>query len=152
MFQGPRKEVQKSASVGVITCGKKHVTLPQRRDSVQESLLSFTPKTQISESTAKENRDDMANDDVTTKPSRKTNLTLDLSLTKPQHDQSRHSPEIRQKKLQQAKEEFLNSTPTTTSAHTDTEVLSFPSRNRLSQISVGSESSCDFPCAGEFYN
>lgn len=110
------------------------------------------PNTQISETIEKENKDELSSEEATTKASRKANLTLDLSLTKPQHDQSRHSPEVRQKKLQQAKEDFLNSTPTTTSAHTDTEVLSFPSRNRLSQISVGSESSCDFPCAGEFLN
>lgn len=149
-MQGPRKEVQKSASVGVITSGKIQVTLTQRRESVQENLLIFSSNNTCSRASAEGNRKtEKPNAELSKKILKKSNLTLDLSLTKSDLERNRHSPEIRQKKLQQAKEEFLNSTPTT-SAHTDTE-LTFPTRNRLSQMSVESESSCDIPCAGELF-
>lgn len=127
----------------MLTSGKKQVTLIQRRDSVQENLLRFSSNTVCSGI----EREKAEQNSSLTKTQRKANLTLDLSLTQPQIDLSRHSPEVRQKKLQQVKEEFLNSTPNTASMHTDTE-LTFPARNRLSQISVESESSCDIACSG----
>lgn len=127
------------------------MTVPQRRDSVQDNLLSFTRNKPICEQTMNANStEETFTQDSLTKSTRKANLTLDLTLTQTL-DHNRHSPEIRQKKLQQAKEEFLNSpTPTATSAPTDAEVLSFPSRNRLSQMSVDSGSSCDMASAGKF--
>lgn len=62
---------------------------------------------------------------------------------------SSHSPEIRQKKIQQAKEEFLRSNPVPLRRSSPTQQIQFPARNRLSQISVESESGSSISvCAG----
>lgn len=61
----------------------------------------------------------------------------------------RLSPEIRQKKLQQAKEEFLLSTPVSAHSGLNDNVLTFPTRNRLSQISMESGSSYDNSLPGK---
>ncbi|XP_008198722.1 uncharacterized protein LOC659628 [Tribolium castaneum] len=58
----------------------------------------------------------------------------------------RLSAELRLQKLQKAKEEFLNSGPTSAPPQVSEEAIKFPARNRLSQISVDSESSYDSAC------
>lgn len=76
-------------------------------------------------------------------------LTLDINRTNSDAT-SKHSPEVRQKKLQQAKEDFLKSSPMSAPPEIDVEKLSFPARNRLSQISFDSESSYDTGLPGKF--
>ncbi|XP_044262996.1 uncharacterized protein LOC123010292 isoform X2 [Tribolium madens] len=60
-------------------------------------------------------------------------------------DAKRLSTELRLQKLQKAKEEFLNAGPASTPSQSE-EPIKFPTRNRLSQISVDSESSYESAC------
>ncbi|CAH0559089.1 unnamed protein product [Brassicogethes aeneus] len=131
---GGRREVQKSASVGFI--GNKQVTMHLRRDSEEKNLLQRSTSS-ITSSLVSEKSPE--------KPSTKMrkNLTLNLNIDR-EDNISRHSPEIRLKKLQKAKEEFLKTTPNSAPTQiSNEEFLKYPIRNRLSQISVDSESSYD---------
>ncbi|XP_049821323.1 uncharacterized protein LOC109601364 isoform X2 [Aethina tumida] len=133
---GGRREVQKSASVGYINTSKQ-ITVPVRKTSMLSNMFYRpTPNS--------------PKEDVKLKPSKtdiRKSLTLNLDLAN-EPINSQQSPELRSrsKMIQKAKEEFLNS-PVSAPAR-DSEALKFPTRNRLSQISVDSESSCDTPCAG----
>ncbi|XP_018566283.1 uncharacterized protein LOC108907199 [Anoplophora glabripennis] len=138
---GERREVQKSASVSYLSSGTKQVTVPLRRESVQENLLCNPSTTCTSGITEEETPGQPPR-----RPDRKT-LTLDITPNLPDIS-NRHSPEIRLKKLQKAKEEFLRSTPVSAPAHINEEIIKFPTRNRLSQISVDSESSYDSTLPG----
>lgn len=144
---GGRYEVQKSASVGIMHCCKKQFTKPRREsdaDSVAESIASVAEvskscsATNISMQTKNHVNETI---DASTHSERKS-LSLKLSITR--------SPLAclpkRTQRLQKAKEEFLNSgsiSAPVTSKLPEGKGLQFPSRNRLSQISVDSESSCD---------
>lgn len=135
---GGRHEVQKSASVSIMHCCKKQVTKPFKESdasSISEASIKIVKSCSardISIETKKQ-----ANEE----PNKKSS-SLKLSINR--------SPlaylSNRTQKLQRAKEEFLNSgsisAPVATKK-TEVEVLKFPSRNRLSQISVDSESSFD---------
>lgn len=80
----------------------------------------------------------------------KKSLTLNISKT-PSDITNTHSPEVRQKKLQQAKEEFFKSSPLSAPPAMEYNELNFPTRNRLSQISFESESSYDVVLPGKYY-
>lgn len=130
---GERREVQKSASVGIMNCCKKQFTKPRRisdAGNVTEEVTKSCSATNISHP---------CNEDVSRD---KKNVALKLSINK----SPLASLPNRTQKLQQAKEEFLNSgciSAPITSKRSNEGCLQFPTRNRLSQISVDSESSCD---------
>uniref|UniRef100_A0AAR5PNW9 Uncharacterized protein n=1 Tax=Dendroctonus ponderosae TaxID=77166 RepID=A0AAR5PNW9_DENPD len=116
-----RHPVQKSSSASTISASAKQVTVPERKTSLALPSNSFKP-------------------DKFDPP--KPNLLLDISLANSRGEQSSFSPEIRMRKLQKAKEEFMK-TPISAPSYLSEDVLQFPHRNRLSQISVDSESSMD---------
>ncbi|KAJ8910480.1 hypothetical protein NQ315_002733 [Exocentrus adspersus] len=143
---GGRREVQKSASVSYISSESKQVTVPVRRESVQENLLSSLCEANAINETGQEKIEDSPQ--YHKNPLRKL-LTLNISPNN-NTDTSKHSPEVRFKKLQKAKEEFLKSTPMSAPPQltTNEDIVKFPTRNRLSQISVDSESSFDSSLPG----
>ncbi|CAG9772509.1 unnamed protein product [Ceutorhynchus assimilis] len=110
-----RKLVQKSSSVGFLSSAKQ-VTVPGRKASLNVSTLPSNIKEEHKK------------------------LRVDISLANDCLEERGSSSEIRMRKIQQAKEEFLKAP---LSAPTYIEALQFHPRNRLSQISVGSESSTD---------
>ncbi|XP_060526814.1 uncharacterized protein LOC132702286 isoform X2 [Cylas formicarius] len=115
---GERKEVQKSVSASVLPT--EPTVVPPRKTSLNSCVLP-APKP----------------------------LTLDIALANQLKDDiTGFSPEVRMRKIQRAKEEFLRSGPVSAPSEIAEESLQFPERNRLSQISVGSGSSCDNCYAG----
>ncbi|XP_050303352.1 uncharacterized protein LOC126741081 [Anthonomus grandis grandis] len=77
-------------------------------------------------------------------------LTLDINLankTVPPESERKDSPEVRMRKIQRAKMEFLNA-PVSAPSYISEECLQFPQRNRLSQVSVDSEGSSIGTCPG----
>lgn len=134
---GVRKEVQKSASVGILHPGNKQVTVikePERQ--VQKGLSKSSSESVI---TSNENK-------PMEKEKKKEELKLSIYKPDDSASPSKPSPQLRSRKLQKAKEDFLNSgcsSAPVTSQTKDDSSIKFPTRNRLSQISVGSESSCD---------
>ncbi|KAJ8945673.1 hypothetical protein NQ318_012391, partial [Aromia moschata] len=127
---GEGREVQKCASIGYLHSAAKHVTLPVRRESSPSAGTTSKPGA----------------DRKATESERKP-LTLHISSSCP--TSSRHSPEARLQKIQKAKEEFLRAAPKSAPVQlTSEEVLKFPARSRLSQISVDSESSYDSSLPG----
>lgn len=139
---GERREVQKSASVGIMHCCKKQVTKPRRESDAGSVSESTTSTIEVSKSSSATNIPMKTTSPIDEEAEKRKSLSLKLSISK--------SPLAclpkRSQKLQQAKEEFLNSgsvsAPITTKV-TKEGGLQFPTRNRLSQISVDSESSCD---------
>lgn len=139
---GERREVQKSASVGIMHCCKKQFTKPRRESDAGSISESTTSTNEVSKSSSATNIAMKTISPVDEDAEKRKSLFLKLSINK--------SPFAclpkRSQKLQQAKEEFLNSgsisAPVTTKV-TKPGGLQFPTRNRLSQISVDSESSCD---------
>lgn len=149
-----RREVQKSASLGFLSSGKKQLTVHKFKATDSESCG-------ISKSSSVDIITALNFPKVTTTPAENINLgnerMLKLSLpTKTVRSESPlTTPEVRAKKIQKAKEDFLNSPiPGPSSAPAElvakeVEFLKYPARNRLSQISVGSDTSCDSsPCEG----
>lgn len=144
-----RREVQKSASLGLLTSGKKQLTIHKSKSASDDPYgilkSSLSNLTQIVNAKQLETKIE----DVT--PA----LKLTLSINEKQNKVTLTSPDERAKKIQKAKEEFLNAPiPGPSSAPPDllageTEFLKYPTRNRLSQISCGSDTSCDSsPCEG----
>lgn len=136
-----RREVQKSASLGLLTSGKKQLTIHKSKSDssdpcgiLKSCSLAVIPK---------EAKDGSTENNKEAKPILRLTLPLKDVL-----NESMPSPEERAKKLQKAKEEFLNSSATgSTSAppylQSNDDFLKYPVRNRLSQISCGSDTSCD---------
>lgn len=151
---GGRHEVQKSASMGIMHCCKKQVTKPRREsDASNVSATCTSNNMPISKScsardisTEKGNQSSGQTTEVDAHKERKGSF-LKLAINK--------TPlaclPSRTQKIQKAKEEFLNSgcvSAPITKNKSEEEHLKFPSRNRLSQISVDSESSCDSSAFG----
>ncbi|XP_076260616.1 uncharacterized protein LOC143196635 isoform X6 [Rhynchophorus ferrugineus] len=122
---GGRNEVEKSSSTTVLTNAGKQVTIPARKTSLNAVTSSGHNSSTLEDITAL-----------------KKSLTLDISLANQNPRPTSFSAETRMRKIQQAKEEFLR-TPVSAPSFISEEALQYPSRNRLSQVSVESESSCE---------
>ncbi|XP_066252103.1 myosin-11 isoform X2 [Euwallacea similis] len=107
-----RNQVQKSSSATLIS---KHAAIRQRKIS-----LDMRDPSQSSET--------------------RSSLTLDISLAQKKEGKEvvSISPEVRMRRLQKAKEEFLK-TPVSAPCPLSEDGLQYPQRNRLSQISVESD-------------
>lgn len=146
-----RREVQKSASVGILHSQKTQACTSSANSSnikmadSDENTKHITKSSSIEFIPSKETKlsAEKPNNELTEKKTPPLRLSI-RDRTVMSFFSSR-SPDIRSRKLQKAKEEFLKSgcasAPVTSQGRDD--VLKFPARNRLSQISVGSESSCD---------
>lgn len=139
---GGRNEVQKSASVGIMHCCMKQVTKPSK--DIANTFDNNVSNIGIAKScSARDISVVQVTETIETDIHReRKSASLKLSINK--------SPLAclpnRTQKLQKAKEDFLNSGSISAPIPTrkcQEEGLKFPSRNRLSQISVESESSFD---------
>lgn len=152
-----KKQVQKSASVGVMNGTRKQITIPQCLEKHTNETCSRDPK-----SSPKSIRGILKSSSVdclkrkpplsVTSSLTQQSITPDLANTsKPsmlstcEEEITKHMQE-RAYKLQKAKEQFFQSTinpvPSTSTDRQPTEETKII-RNRLSQVSFGSESSCD---------
>lgn len=149
-----KKKVQKSASVGVMSAVKKQVTVPQISDKNNSSITNETSSPRAIRGILKSSSVDSfkKSTDILTKPHSsnndcQSNILENIKIQEENQKQIPVNIQDRAYKLQKAKEEFLqvnnnsNDIPST-SKQKDTNVA-FPTKNRLSQISFGSESSCD---------
>ncbi|RZC42079.1 hypothetical protein BDFB_008551 [Asbolus verrucosus] len=146
---GERREIQKAASVGYL---HKQVIVPVKsnasennRNILKSSSVSALAVKHIEVETKKQTFSQCSNETKTA-----LNITIDKNS---ENLELHHSPEIRLQKLQKAKEEFLKSVPASVKTSgfthiTSEEPIRFPTKNRLSQISVGSESSYESACTG----
>lgn len=124
---GSRKvEVQKSASAGIL----KQITTHHIKTNFE------IPETRLSKSSST----GVISGNEAIKPEGKKANSLKLTIHKALATQT--SPENRYKRIQKAKEEFLNFGSSSAPVSIETRPK-FPIRNRFSQISVESESSCD---------
>ncbi|XP_017772912.1 PREDICTED: uncharacterized protein LOC108560010 isoform X1 [Nicrophorus vespilloides] len=136
---GGRREVQKSASMGLMVSGNKQVTIHSNMGTPENSPKPTTKGILKSSSTSvihakKPETNFTPLPEITEK--RNVNLHLNISQSVCELCDERSM------KLKKAKEEFLNSPPPSAPVLLRTSPIKYPAKNRLSQISVGSESSC----------
>lgn len=130
-----RKEVKKSASLNLLHLGNKQLTIHKVEKIKEKGVLKSWSVGKIP-------------NEYESKPSNKhlKETKSPLKLTIPANS-DREFLDIRAKKIQKAKEDFLNSPlPGSTSAPpqfspNEMDFLNYPARSRLSQISVGSDTS-----------
>ncbi|KAL1505345.1 hypothetical protein ABEB36_004932 [Hypothenemus hampei] len=103
----------------------------EKRHGVQKSSSASLVHKQLTIPERKTSLADSASSSCQT--DNKSNLFLDFSVAKPEF-----SPEVRMRRLQKAKEEFLQ-TPISAPITLNCDMFKFPERNRLSQTSVDSD-------------
>lgn len=150
-----KMKVQKSASVGVMSGVGKQFIVPQtneRGNSLDSSGKNASPKT-IRGILKSSSVDSMKKTSLLMKSAPPT--IPDQSNAATSHSDVQKLPSVteyfkassvaqeRAYKLQKAKEEFFQISTTSSSTPAKEENVTFPTRNRLSQVSFGSESSCD---------
>lgn len=134
-----RKEVKKSASLSLLLhLGNKQLTIHKIEENKEKGVLKSKSVGKIpNDYELKSNNKHLKKEVSSLKLTMPTNSTL----------AGRKFLDIRAKKIQKAKEDFLNSPlPGPSSAppqlsSNEVEFLNYPARNRLSQISVGSDTS-----------
>ncbi|XP_030755568.1 uncharacterized protein LOC115881955 [Sitophilus oryzae] len=124
---GRRNDVEKSSSATTMFSSSKQVTIPARKSSLNNTTV---------QNSSSEASSDLA--------ALKRSLTLDISLANQNNNLQNlsMSAEMRMRKLQKAKEEFLR-TPISAPCFVRNDGLQYPQRNRLSQVSMESETSYD---------
>lgn len=137
-------QVQKSASLGFMnkTAVQPSLESPQSPEKISISTKGILKSSSACALTARVRSEQSVtiSEQMQQKPKGGS-----LKLTMPEEISQRLYSDSRSYKLQKAKEEFLNS-PLPVSAPpmlANTNTVKYPERNRLSQISVGSESSHD---------
>lgn len=149
-----RKQVQKSASVGVMNLTKKQITIPQQVPENSEGTNSPKLLRGILKSSSvdsiKRNPPTIPEMPLIQNYTPKEQISKPLEVSLPIVDQPIAKPlQDRAYKLQKAKEQFFSSITPVPSTSSEKEEPKLPIRNRLSQVSFGSESSFDdSSCSG----
>lgn len=153
-----RKEVQKSASVGLLYSGNKQVTVhgkqdetsPETSPTCRRGILKSTSTAAFSKN---DNGKTTIEENITINPySNEIKASLKLLIPPSSQQECLESRDDTKLKIMKAREEFLKPTNTGPSSApavstNNQQFIQYPN-NRLSQVSVGSESSCDSSACG----